>query len=49
MTTSKNTPIEALERDLPVGVRRYRLRRGSGGEGRFPGGGGYGAADGDGS
>ena len=38
MTNSKNTPIEALERAYPMRVLRYRLRVGSGGAGRFPGG-----------
>jgi N-methylhydantoinase B len=38
MTNSLNTPIEALEAAYPVRVRRYSLRRGSGGEGRFRGG-----------
>jgi N-methylhydantoinase B/oxoprolinase/acetone carboxylase alpha subunit len=38
MTNSKNTPIEALERSFPLRVLRYRLREGSGGAGRFPGG-----------
>jgi N-methylhydantoinase B/oxoprolinase/acetone carboxylase alpha subunit len=38
MTNTMNTPIEALERAFPLRVRRYRLRRGSGGEGRWPGG-----------
>jgi N-methylhydantoinase B/oxoprolinase/acetone carboxylase alpha subunit len=38
MTNTKNTPIEALERAFPMRVRRYRLRRGSGGEGSAPGG-----------
>ncbi len=38
MTNSKNTPVEALERAYPVRVRRTRLRRGSGGAGRNPGG-----------
>lgn len=38
MTNTKNTPVEALERAYPVRVRRYRLRRGSGGEGAAPGG-----------
>ena len=38
MTNSKNTPVEALERAYPLRVRRYRLRRGSGGDGRWPGG-----------
>ncbi len=38
MTNTKNTPIEAFERAYPMRVRRYRLRRGSGGEGLAPGG-----------
>jgi N-methylhydantoinase B/oxoprolinase/acetone carboxylase alpha subunit len=38
MTNTKNTPIEALERIFPLRVLRYRLRRGSGGAGRAPGG-----------
>jgi N-methylhydantoinase B/oxoprolinase/acetone carboxylase alpha subunit len=38
MTNSKNTPIEALHRSYPLRVLRYRLRRGSGGAGRAPGG-----------
>ena len=38
MTNSLNTPIEALESAYPVRVRRYSLRRGSGGAGRFQGG-----------
>ncbi|MBA3655518.1 MAG: hydantoinase B/oxoprolinase family protein [Actinobacteria bacterium] len=38
MTNTKNTPIEAFERAYPMRVRRYRLRRASGGEGRHPGG-----------
>ena len=38
MTNTKNTPIEALERAFPMRVRRYRLRTGSGGAGRYPGG-----------
>jgi len=38
MTNTKNTPIEALERTFPLRVLRYRLRRGSGGAGRAPGG-----------
>ncbi len=39
MTNTKNTPVEALERHYPMRVLRYRLRRGSGGDGRHPGGG----------
>jgi len=38
MTNSMNTPIEALEHDYPVRVRRYGLRRNSGGTGRHRGG-----------
>lgn len=38
MSNTRNTPIEALEHDLPVRIREYRLRRDSGGAGRFPGG-----------
>jgi N-methylhydantoinase B len=38
MTNSLNTPIEALESAYPVRVRRYAVRRGSGGAGQFRGG-----------
>jgi N-methylhydantoinase B len=38
MTNSLNTPVEVLEHELPVRVRRYGLRRGSGGAGRWRGG-----------
>jgi N-methylhydantoinase B/oxoprolinase/acetone carboxylase alpha subunit len=38
MTNTLDTPVEALERLLPLRVRRYTLRRGSGGAGRYPGG-----------
>ena len=38
MTNSLNTPVEALEADFPVRVRRTSIRRGSGGRGRFRGG-----------
>ncbi len=38
MTNSLNTPVEALERAYPFRVRRYSIRRGSGGAGRFRGG-----------
>ena len=38
MTNSLNTPIEALESAYPVRVRRYSLRQGSGGKGKFHGG-----------
>ncbi len=38
MTNSRNTPLEALEHDLPIRVRGYRLRAGSGGAGLHRGG-----------
>jgi len=38
MTNSLNTPIEVLEHAYPVRVRRYSLRPGSGGAGRWQGG-----------
>jgi N-methylhydantoinase B len=38
MTNTMNTPVESLESHYPVRVRHYRLRRDSGGIGRFRGG-----------
>jgi N-methylhydantoinase B len=38
MTNSLNTPIEVLEHAYPVRVRRYGLRAGSGGAGKWRGG-----------
>jgi len=38
MTNSLNTPVEALEHAIPIRVRHYSLRRGSGGAGRQRGG-----------
>jgi N-methylhydantoinase B len=38
MSNTLNTPIEALEREFPLRVRRYELRRGSGGAGTHRGG-----------
>lgn len=38
MTNTRDTPIEALERALPMRVRRYGLRDGSGGAGASSGG-----------
>jgi N-methylhydantoinase B/oxoprolinase/acetone carboxylase alpha subunit len=38
MTNTLDTPVEALERTLPVRVRRYSLREGSGGRGARRGG-----------
>jgi N-methylhydantoinase B len=38
MSNTLNTPIEALERELPLRVTEYALRAGSGGAGRHRGG-----------
>lgn len=38
MTNSSNTPAEALEYAYPLRVRRYAVRRGSGGAGKYRGG-----------
>src|SRR5665213_178181 len=38
MSNTRNTPIEAIEHYLPVRIRGYRLRQGSGGRGRYAGG-----------
>ena len=38
MSNTLNTPIEALEREFPLRVLAYGLRRGSGGAGRHRGG-----------
>jgi N-methylhydantoinase B len=38
MTNSMNTPVEALEHAYPVRVKRYSLRRNSGGDGKYRGG-----------
>jgi N-methylhydantoinase B len=38
MTNSLNTPAEAMEYAYPMRVRRYSIRRGSGGGGQFRGG-----------
>ena len=38
MTNTMNTPIEALPLAYPFTVERYEVRRGSGGDGRHPGG-----------
>jgi N-methylhydantoinase B len=38
MTNTMNTPVEALEAYYPMRVRRYAVRRGSGGAGRHRGG-----------
>ncbi|HEY5685436.1 MAG TPA: hydantoinase B/oxoprolinase family protein [Acidimicrobiia bacterium] len=38
MTNTRNTPIESLEAHYPFRIRRYTLRRASGGAGLHPGG-----------
>ena len=38
MSNTRNTPVEVLELECPVRVRRYALRQGSGGVGTWPGG-----------
>lgn len=38
MTNTRNTPVEAIEKDLPVMIMEYSLRQGSGGEGKYRGG-----------
>jgi N-methylhydantoinase B len=38
MTNTRNTPVEALEPNVPVRVLQYSLRDGSGGQGRHRGG-----------
>jgi N-methylhydantoinase B/oxoprolinase/acetone carboxylase alpha subunit len=38
MSNTRNTPIEALEHHLPLRIRTYSLRHGSGGAGQYPGG-----------
>ena len=38
MTNSLNSPVEVLEHAYPLRVRKYGLRRGSGGKGRWHGG-----------
>ncbi|MBI4233884.1 MAG: hydantoinase B/oxoprolinase family protein [Chloroflexi bacterium] len=38
MTNTMNTPIEAVELNYPMRVRRYTIRRGSGGAGKHRGG-----------
>ena len=38
MSNTRNTPIEAIEHELPIRITAYRVRRGSGGAGRWNGG-----------
>jgi N-methylhydantoinase B len=40
MSNTLNTPVEALEYTFPIQVTEYRLRKGSGGEGKHRGGSG---------
>ena len=40
MTNTQNTPIEVLEMNYPIRVRRYEIRANSGGVGKFSGGNG---------
>lgn len=40
MTNTLNTPVEVLEMNYPLRIRRYAIRRGSGGAGRHRGGNG---------
>lgn len=38
MTNTQNTPVEEFERRFPLRIEELKLREGSGGEGRHPGG-----------
>ncbi|GCE11757.1 hydantoinase B/oxoprolinase family protein [Tengunoibacter tsumagoiensis] len=38
MSNTRNTPVEALEMELPVRIKSYSIREGSGGRGRYRGG-----------
>ena len=38
MTNTMNTPVEAMEFAFPLRLKRYAVRRGSGGDGKFMGG-----------
>jgi N-methylhydantoinase B/oxoprolinase/acetone carboxylase alpha subunit len=38
MSNTRNTPVEAIEHDLPIRIRQYGLRTGSGGTGAAAGG-----------
>jgi N-methylhydantoinase B len=38
MTNTRNTPVEAIEHNLPVEILTYQLIPGSGGTGKFKGG-----------
>ena len=38
MSNTRNTPVEAIERYMPVRIVQYAIRQGSGGAGAFAGG-----------
>jgi N-methylhydantoinase B len=38
MTNTLNTPVESLEREMPLMIDTYSIRRGSGGQGKYKGG-----------
>jgi N-methylhydantoinase B len=38
MSNTRNTPVEALEYNFPLRIRKYSLRHGSGGAGKYRGG-----------
>ena len=38
MSNTRNTPVEAIEHYLPVRIRQYRLRKETGGNGKYRGG-----------
>ena len=40
MTNTLNTPVEALEKELPILINSYSVRQGSGGNGKYKGGNG---------
>ncbi|MGI9533919.1 MAG: hydantoinase B/oxoprolinase family protein [Thermodesulfobacteriota bacterium] len=40
MTNTLNTPVESLEMDMPVMIKSYSIRQGSGGAGKYRGGNG---------
>src|SRR5262249_2641503 len=40
MTNSWNTPVEVFEQTYPARIRKYAIRRASGGQGRYRGGNG---------
>lgn len=38
MTNTRNTPVEAIEREFPLRITRYEIAQGTGGVGRYRGG-----------